>query len=313
VFEFICSFDCPLSIIYTSDVLIDPESLESLGREFRFDATDQYCHGGVMACVQNVYRDLQRHRILDRLLAGSDAMYPDYTLRLVGHSLGGATCTILSYMLRPTFPTLRCINYSPPGCTLTWALATQCQEWCSSFVLDSDIVPRLSRESMDHLRDEILTLIGRIKVPKIEVAQRLVVEGSVSGRGGGIEDILYHPDDVPQSEYRDQLEQFRTIQNERRAARGAVREIQLYPPGKIIHLVKTREQTTCWSGAAKVATCCTTNLGFQYVPVFIPNDSLNEIVVSRKSIGTSRVLHFNIGNRFHSPHIVFLDFSDDGV
>lgn len=274
-----------------TDVLIEPESLAELGDEFGFDGSKQYCHGGVLACVRNVFRDLQRHRYLECLLLGHDALYPDYTLRLVGHSLGAATATILSYMLRPTFPSVRCVNYSPPGCSLTWEMAVNCKDWCTSHVLDSDIVPRLSLVSMERLRDEILELIARIKVPKYQIAKRVVVSS-----GGGVcnetadddaasstsflHDILYHPDEVPRTEYSAQLERFKTIQEERRSFRGAARSISLYPPGKMLHIIKTGEQKTCCTSCVKCLTCCTSNLGFQYTPVWIENDDLNEIVVT---------------------------------
>jgi sn1-specific diacylglycerol lipase len=263
-----------------TDVLIDPEPLEALGLEFGFDATDQYCHGGVLACVRNVYRDLQRHKLLQQLLIGEDALYPHYTLRLTGHSLGAATCTLLSFMLRPMFSSVRCINYSPPGCSLTWDMAVRCQEWCSTFVLDADLVPRLNRESMERLRDEILELIARIKVPKIEVAELLL-----AGKEQDLEEILYPPEHVPDSEYRQQLERFKAIQTERRAARGSVRSVALFPPGKMVHVVKTGERRSCMRGVAKCMTCFTTNAGFEYIPVWINNDDLNEIVI-KPTMGT---------------------------
>lgn len=272
-----------------TDVLIEPESMDALGREFGFDGSNQYCHGGVLACVRNVYRDLQRHGLLEALLLGEQALYGDYTLRLVGHSLGAATCTILSYVLRPSFPTVRCVNYSPPGCTLTWELATACNDWCTSFVLDTDLVPRLSRESMESLRDEVLELIPRIKVPKIALAP-LLVKGSFHR----VDDLLYPEDQVPASSFREQLERFKTIQNERRSSRGMIRDVKLFPPGKIVHLVKTGERRVFLHGVAKWLTCFTTNLGFQYRPVWIGNDELNEIVVS-STMGTN---HFPNRIRF---------------
>ena len=53
-----------------TDVLLEPRSLDSLGEEFGFAdiAKGQYCHGGVMACARNVYRDLKRHGSLEYLL-----------------------------------------------------------------------------------------------------------------------------------------------------------------------------------------------------------------------------------------------------
>ena len=86
---------------------------------------------------------------MQRLLLGPNAEYPGYTLRIVGHSLGAGIGVILGLMLRRTYPNLRCICYSPPGGLLTWKLATECSEFVNSFVLDSDLVPRLSVNNME--------------------------------------------------------------------------------------------------------------------------------------------------------------------
>ena len=274
-----------------TDVLIQPESLETLGEEFGFDGKDQYCHGGVLACTQNVYRDLSRHKILEQLLLGESAIYPGYRLLLVGHSLGAGTCTILSFMLRAKFPSLRCINYCPPGCTLTEKMANECKLWCSTFVLDSDLVPRLSVDSMEHLRDEVLEIIGRIKVSKADVARRIgqsIFTSSVNWNYDSsdcppifdVGEILYEDDEIPDSEYQAQLGRFKLIQAERRQSRGLARNTKLYPPGRMVHLLKTGEKSSCVQHIAKCLTCCTTNAGFEYTPMWIENDDLNEIVVS---------------------------------
>lgn len=198
-------------------------------------------------------------------------------------------------MLRPRFPVLRCINYSPPGCSLTWELATECKDWCISCVLDSDLVPRLSVDTMERLRDEVLELIGRIKVPKIEVARRFVNstvfwgirlrnhEQELEDREAllkSINEILHEPNQIPNSEFQEQLARFKAIQDDRRRQRGTARAIQLFPPGRILHLAKTGEARSFFSGLVKCVTCCTTNMGSRYIPVWINNDDLNEIVVS---------------------------------
>lgn len=99
--------------------------------------------------IRSTFIPRPRHKILHTLLLGENAEYQDYTLRIVGHSLGAGIGVILSYMLRNTFPTLRCICYSPPGGLLSWELAKECSEFVNSFVLDSDIVPRLSINNME--------------------------------------------------------------------------------------------------------------------------------------------------------------------
>jgi hypothetical protein len=147
---------------------------------------------------------------------------------------------------------------------------------------------------MERLRDEILELIGRIKVPKIEVAQRFLHSSALWGLRlcseqeledkealmEGMTEILYEPEEVPDSDFRQQLERFRAFQEERRRTRGTARSVQLFPPGRILHLAKIGEKKSCMAGVVKVLTCCTTHFGSQYSPVWVSNDDLNEIVVS---------------------------------
>jgi sn1-specific diacylglycerol lipase len=206
---------------------------------------------------------------------------------------------LLSYMLRSKFPTLRCIAYSPAGCTFTWELATRCNEWTTTCVLDSDIVPRLSVDAIRELRDEVLDIVGRIKVPKYEVARRLVppqrclrwLECSLTGAGPvdvadqeemvreSLSDILHDrdDDDLPQYEYHRQVARFHQIQSERKSQRF---EARLYPPGRILLIAKTGELKSCTADMAKCLTCCTSSFGSSYGPVWVDNDQLNEIVVS---------------------------------
>lgn len=42
------------------DVLVDPDPLDELGREYGFDGDDQYCHSGVLSCVKYILNDLKR-------------------------------------------------------------------------------------------------------------------------------------------------------------------------------------------------------------------------------------------------------------
>lgn len=283
-----------------TDAMIDPESCEELGEEFGFDGTNQYCHAGVVACVQNVYQDLQRHRLLESL----EEDFPNYHLRLVGHSLGGASATLLGYMLKPRFNNLKVYVISPPGCSMTWELATQCQEWTTSFVLDSDIVPRLSVLALEDLRDEVLQLIGSLKVPKYQVFESIFPKGSqvgqcCEGRRGNLEpdleqnlvDLNQHISDILDDSstsdtlYHRQLQEFLQVQEELKQSRGSSRTRRLYPPGRMIHLLKTGEDDGCAHAFRKCITCCMSNSGFSYTPIYIANDDLNEIVVS-STMGT---------------------------
>ena len=118
---------------------------------------------------------------------------------------------------------------------------------------------------------------------KYEIAQRLF-------RNGGLccgevepddldyliqqnEDMLFPPDNIPESTFLRQLRQFEIMQQERRTRRGIARSITLYPPGKIIHLVK--------SSVPKSKTCCgVVPSEFYHTPIQKENDDFNEIEIS---------------------------------
>ena len=79
-----------------------------------------------------------RHGVLKQLYT-SDSMYKDYNLVVVGHSLGGGCAQVLSLMLRPSFPSLRCYAYEPPGCIFDDELSEDCKEWLVSIVNHEDV------------------------------------------------------------------------------------------------------------------------------------------------------------------------------
>ncbi|KAL3779019.1 hypothetical protein HJC23_011458 [Cyclotella cryptica] len=270
------------------DVLLDPSPLDNLGEQYGFSGNGQYCHGGVLECTQWLYADLTRHKILDKLLLGENSEYSDYTLRIVGHSLGAGIGVILSLMLRNTFPNLRCICYSPPGGLLTWELATSCSDFVNSFVLDSDIVPRLSLNNMESLRDEVLNLIARVKLSKYDIAKSIFWHGLCGEVELGDldfliqqnDDMLYPSDNVPDSAFLRQLRRFESMQQNRRSTRGVAREIKLYPPGKIVHLVKTGQNKHCVHSLTACLTCGASNAGSEYTPIRKENDDFNEVEIS---------------------------------
>lgn len=92
-----------------------------------------------------------------------------YSLRVTGHSLGGSTSVILSYMLRRDYPSVRCIAISPLGGLLNAPFAESCGDFVLSAALGDDVVPRLSVTAMERMRDEILDLISRTKVLLVSV------------------------------------------------------------------------------------------------------------------------------------------------
>jgi hypothetical protein len=99
-------------------------------------------------------------------------------------------------------------------------------------------------------------------------------------------------DDVPHDTlYQRQLKEFLQVQDERKEARGRLnsRQLRLYPTGRMIHLMKTGEEGGCTHLMNKALTCCMSNSGFFYAPVYIGNDDLDEIVVS-PTMGTDHFI-----------------------
>ena len=94
---------------------------------------------------------------------------PNYGLRIVGHSLGAGVASVLGLILRQEFPNLYCLCFSPPGCVFSERTATESKDYACSYVLHNDIVPRLSYDSLDSLRNDLVEIIARIKVPKHKV------------------------------------------------------------------------------------------------------------------------------------------------
>ncbi|GAV58893.1 Lipase_3 domain-containing protein [Cephalotus follicularis] len=89
--------------------------------------------------------------------------YEGYRLRLVGHSLGGATASLLAIMLRKKSTKelgfspeiVSAVGYATPPCVCK-ELAESCSDFVTTVVMQDDIIPRLSAASLARLRNEIL-------------------------------------------------------------------------------------------------------------------------------------------------------------
>ncbi|XP_056684616.1 uncharacterized protein [Spinacia oleracea] len=86
-----------------------------------------------------------------------------FRLRLVGHSLGASTASLLAMMLRKKSATelgfdpstVTAVGIAPPPC-VSKELAESCCDYVSTVVMQDDIVPRLSVASLARLRNEII-------------------------------------------------------------------------------------------------------------------------------------------------------------
>jgi sn1-specific diacylglycerol lipase len=219
---------------------------------------DEYCHSGMLHCAVYLYKELERHKILDRLLLGESLKLPTYSLVITGHSLGAGCAAILSIMLRNKFPSLRCFCFAPPGCVVSFTSALDSS--IISYVLDSDIVPRLSVDSVVGLRNDVLDMIARINVPKHKV---------ISKRTDATTTYAHRRESIPLSPYYAQVLEFKEHQEKLKIERK-IPDIKLYPPGRLVYLVENKAPVKSYRLRQT-----------SYIPIWAEQDDFAEIQLTK--------------------------------
>ncbi|KAF3456283.1 hypothetical protein FNV43_RR00933 [Rhamnella rubrinervis] len=81
---------------------------------------------------------------------------PGYKIKVIGHSLGGGTAALLTYILREQkeFSSITCITFAPAAC-MTWELAESGKHFITAIINGADLVPTFSAASVDDLRSEV--------------------------------------------------------------------------------------------------------------------------------------------------------------
>jgi len=158
---------------------------------------------------------------------------------MLHRSLGAGVAALLSIMLRQKFPKLHCYAFCPPGGLLTKRLAQDCEGYVTSFVNGSDIIPRMSYENMERLRDDALESLARIKISKRKALRIL----SSPCKDEDLENVnsllLCDKDNIPRNTaFARQRHLFKLAQLDRKQASGR-NTIKLVPPGRIVHFAQT--------------------------------------------------------------------------
>lgn len=220
-----------------TSLTVRPTSLEEVGNLCGFDGRDLYAHSGMLRSTKWIYEDIQSKGVLHKLLLDGDSKFVNYRLRITGHSLGAGCASILSLMLRPKHPNLRAHCFCPPGCTLSERAAIMCEDFLTSYVNNDDIIPRLSVNSMENLRFEVVEMIARLKVPKVNVVCCYSkTYGKLSAKVANAK-VLYDEHEIPDSDFKQQWEKYHQLYEERKIQRDFP-DVQLFPPGRLLHIVK---------------------------------------------------------------------------
>lgn len=109
-----------------------------------------YAHCGMVAAARWIAK-LATPCLIEGL-----GKYPGYNVKIVGHSLGGGTAALLTYVLREQkeLSTASCVAFAPGAC-MTWELAESGIDFITSVVNGADLVPTFSAASVDDLRAEV--------------------------------------------------------------------------------------------------------------------------------------------------------------
>uniref|UniRef100_A0A3Q2ZNE4 Diacylglycerol lipase-alpha n=1 Tax=Kryptolebias marmoratus TaxID=37003 RepID=A0A3Q2ZNE4_KRYMA len=230
-------------------------------------------HKGMVYSAEYIKKKLEQEMILSQAFGrdlSKGTMH--YGLVIVGHSLGAGTAAILSFLLRPQYPTLHCYSYSPPGGLLSEDAMEYSKEFVTSVVLGKDLVPRLGLSQLEGFRRHLLEVLQKSNKPKWRII------------AGGTKCIpkseLPVEDEDPQSQpAAPPSSRLWLYPSDLSIALSA--STPLYPPGRIIHVVHNHPPEMCCGQEEPT-----------YSALWGDNKAFNEVIISPAMLNE------------HMPHMV---------
>ena len=75
---------------------------------------------------------------------------------VAGHSLGAGVAALLTLKIHDRVPGVRCWAFCPPGGLVSQSLAHAAEPYCTSIIVNKDIVPRMSMQTVYRLFEGML-------------------------------------------------------------------------------------------------------------------------------------------------------------
>ena len=163
--------------------------------------------------------------------SSSTSMHAGYKLVLTGHSLGAGCAYLIGLYLKQFFPDLTCWAFSPPGGLVTASLAATTSDWCTSVVVGRDWIPRLTVNTFDRMKTEMLYAAVRCKQPKA-----IVLTGGLLGWRWREEELFWPPSRLT-PELKDVLQYYEeSLKESQSMAMNMEIARRFVPPGRLIWL-----------------------------------------------------------------------------
>ncbi|KAI5607806.1 sn1-specific diacylglycerol lipase alpha isoform X1, partial [Silurus asotus] len=230
-------------------------------------------HKGMVYSAEYIKKKLEQEMILSQAFGrdlSKGTMH--YGLVIVGHSLGAGTAAILSFLLRPQYPTLRCYAYSPPGGLLSEDAMEYSKEFVTSVVLGKDLVPRIGLSQLEGFRRHLLEVLQKSDKPK----WRIIIGGTKC-----IPKTELPLDDDPPSQGSMTPSTSRLCLHPSDLSIALSASTPLYLPGRIIHVVHNHPPETCCGQEEPT-----------YSALWGDNKAFDEVIISPAMLNE------------HMPHVV---------
>jgi len=191
-------------------------------------------HNGMFEAAVAIVDDLKAQRIVENQLLGSSAPLKDYDLVLCGHSLGAGCAFLVGIHLRCYFPTLKCYSFSPPGALVSSEIAEKSRDWCISTVCGKEMIPRMTLNTIETLRDDMVHLGTFCRKPKFQL-----ILSWITGRVWSDPDLYYSAENLPEESH-----QWMELYERNIARKSHLREVieladKFEPPGRVMYLKPT--------------------------------------------------------------------------